>query len=76
MVDNEHANVAGQAVDSIEDDVTLGARHPGRGLVQEQHLRPQAERDGNLDQTLAAIGQLDDPVPGIVRQLQHLQQMH
>ena len=38
--------------------MALGARHAGRGLVEQQHLGPEAERDGQLDQPLAAVGQL------------------
>src|SRR5580765_4085014 len=76
VIDDEHADVPGQAVDGVEDDVALRAGHAGRGLVEEQDLRLQAQRDRELDQALAAVGQLGDAVLGVVRKLQGLQQMH
>ena len=66
----------GQAVDGVENDVALGAGHAGRGLVEEQDLRLQAQRDRELDQALAAVGQLPDAVPRVLRELQGLQQVH
>ena len=76
MVDDEHADVPGQPVDGVEDDVALGARHAGRRLVEQQHLRLKPERDRQLDQALAAVGQLRDAVPRVVRELQGLEQVH
>ena len=57
----------GSAADRVEDDVALGARHAGRGLVEQQHLGFEPERDRELDQPLAAVGQLGDAVSGVVR---------
>ena len=66
----------GQRLDGVEDDVALGAGHAGGGLVEQQHLGLQSERDRELDQALAAIGQLGDAVLGIVVELERLQQVH
>ena len=60
VLDDEHGDVLRQRVDGVEDDVALGARHAGGRLVEQQHLGLQAERDRDLDQALAAIGQLRD----------------
>ena len=67
MVDDQHADVLRQRRHRVEDDVAFGARHAGRGLVEQQHLGLQPERDRELDQPLAPIGQLGDAVPGVVR---------
>ena len=42
----------------VEDDVAFGRGHAGRRLVEQQHLGLERERDGDLDQALAAVGQL------------------
>src|SRR5262245_47342605 len=55
VIDDEHADVPGQAVERVEDDVALRAGYARRGLVEEQHRRLQAEGDGELDQSLTAV---------------------
>ena len=64
VLDDEHADVLGQRLDGVENDVALGAGHAGGGLVEQEHLGFEAERDGELDQALAAIGQLGAPDVG------------
>ena len=66
VLDDEHADMLGQRLDGVEDDVAFGAGHAGGGLVEQQHLGLQSERDRELDQALPAIGQLGDAVLGIV----------
>ena len=66
----------GQVPDGVEDDVALGARHPGRRLVEEQHLRLPPEGDRELDEPLAAVGELRDAARGVVGQPERPQQLH
>ena len=49
---------ARQPLDHLDDHAALGRGHAGRRLVEQQHLGLEAERHGDLDQALAAIGQL------------------
>ena len=49
---------------------------PAAGSSSSSTFGCEAERDRDLDQPLAAIGQFGNPVAGVVLQLQHLQQMH
>ena len=67
VVDDQHADVLRQRRHRVEDDVAFRARHAGGGLVEQQHLGFEPERDRELDQPLAPIGQFGDPVPGVVR---------
>ena len=66
----------GSRFDGVEDDVAFGARHAGGGLVEQQDLGLEPDRDRKLDQALAAIGQLGHAMARIVRKLQGLQQLH
>ena len=76
VIDDQHADAFRQRVDGVEDDVALGARHAGRRLVEQQHLGLQSERDGQLDQPLAAIGQFRNGLVGDVGELEPRQQLH
>ena len=66
----------GQPFDGVENDVAFGARHAGGGLVEQQHFGLQPDRDRQLDQALAAIGQFGHAVAREVRKLQRLQKLH
>ena len=67
VVDDQDADVGGQGVERVEDDVALGARHAGGRLVEQQHVRPEAERDRELDEALPPVRQLGDAAPRVVR---------
>ena len=58
-----------QCRDRVEDDVALGRGHAGGGLVEQQHLGLEPERDRKLDQALAAVGQFRDALRGVVGEL-------
>ena len=66
VLDDEHADVLGQGPDRVENDVALGAGYAGGGLVEQQYLRLQSERDRELDQALATIGQLGNALLRVV----------
>src|SRR5262245_38465974 len=68
VVDDEDADGLRKPIEGVEDDVALGAGHAGRGLVEQQDLRPQAEGDGQLHQALATVGQLGDAVTRVAGQ--------
>ncbi len=38
MLDDEHCKAVGKAFDRVENDVALGARHPGCGLIEQEHF--------------------------------------
>ena len=58
VLDDQHGDVARELRDDVEDDGAFGRRHARRRLVQQQHFRPEAEGDRDLDQALAAVRQL------------------
>ncbi len=74
MLDDQHGNVARKLVDDIKNDRALGRRNTGRRLVEQQHLRLQPERDGDLHQALLAVGQLLHRQQSIVGDAQTLEQ--
>ena len=49
---------AGRRSIDLDDDAALARRHAGGRLVEQQHLGLEAERHGDLDQALPAIGEL------------------
>src|SRR5207302_6057483 len=61
-------------LDNLDNQPTLARRHAGRGLVEQQHLRRQTERDGDLNEPLAAIGERADRAQRIVRETERLEQ--
>src|SRR5579872_1509267 len=74
VLDDQHGDVLRQLIDGIEDDVAFGARYAGGRFVEQQHIRFQADGDGELDEALAAIGQFRYAVARHVGKLEHLQQ--
>src|SRR5512145_334941 len=66
VLDDQHGDAGGKTVDHLEDDGALVGRHACRRLVEQQHLGPQAQRDGDLDQALAAVGELFDQLRCVV----------
>ena len=46
------------ALDEVRHALALGRREARQRLVEQEHLRLGAERDAEVDQPLAAIGQL------------------
>jgi hypothetical protein len=73
VLDDQHGDVGIEAGDHIEDEMALRGRHAGRRLVEQQHARPLGERNRDLDQALAAIGQLTHQLERIVDQPQRFQ---
>ncbi len=57
MLDDQHRNVGGDVLDQVRHPLALGGGKPGQRLVEQQHLRFGAERDAEIDQPLAAIGE-------------------
>ncbi len=60
VLDDQDRDLGGQRRDRVEDQVALGRGHAGRGLVEQQDLGAGGEREGDLDQALAAVGQRRD----------------
>jgi hypothetical protein len=58
VLDEQHCDVARQSGDHLEQLGALPLRHAGRGLVEQQHLRPGGERERDLEEPLLAIGEL------------------
>ncbi len=57
MFDDEHCDLGGKLGNDVEDDRAFSGGHAGGGFVQQQHRWLQSERDGDLDQSLLAVGQ-------------------
>ena len=58
VIDKQHGDLLRQSRDDVEDDMTLRGRNSGGGLVEQQDFWTQRQRNGDLEETLAAIGQL------------------
>ena len=59
VLDHQHGAVGGDALDQRADAVDVLVTHAGGRLVEQQHLRIERERGGDLQRALAAVGQLD-----------------
>ncbi len=57
VLDDQQRDVGRQALDDLDDRAAFARRHPGRRLVEQQDFGRQGQRDGNLDQPLAAVGE-------------------
>src|SRR5215813_894209 len=56
VLDDEDRDVARQPVEHLEDAVGLERGNTSGRLVEEQHARPEAQRDRDLHQSLLAVG--------------------
>ena len=56
----------GQLLQRLQDSLALRRGHARRGLVEQQHLGLEPERDGDLHQALLAVGQVGDAHRGVV----------
>ena len=68
----EEGAIVDERADHVEDQMALGRRHAGGRLVEQQHARVLCQRDRDLDQALAAIGQLAHDLERIVGETQRL----
>ena len=57
MLDQQHGHVGRQFADGGKELLTLGIRHAGRRLVEQQHVRPAGEGERDLEQALLAVRQ-------------------
>ena len=60
------------AGDHVENEMALRRRHAGGGLVEQQHVRAQRQRDRDLDQPLPAVGQFAHELERIVGKPQRI----
>src|SRR5438445_12918656 len=52
VLDDQDGDVARQRAEDLEDAAGVVRRHAGGRLVEQEHARLEAERDGDLDQAL------------------------
>src|SRR5215813_3041803 len=57
VLDEQYRDLLRQVGDRREQLRALILGHAGRGLVEQQHLRPGRERQGDLDEALLAVSQ-------------------
>ena len=57
VLDDQDRNVGGDVFDEVRHPLALGGGKARQRFVQQQHLRLGAERDAEVDQPLAAIGE-------------------
>ena len=57
VLDDQHRNIGGDVLDQVRHPFALGGGEARQRLVEQQHLRLGAERDAEIDQPLAAIGE-------------------
>ena len=67
---------AGSAATVGENLVTLGFRHAGRRLVEQQHARPAGDRERDLQQPLLAVGQIAGALVHHVGEAEALEEFH
>src|SRR3989304_5926238 len=53
---DENGDFLGERVEHLEDTMRLHGWHPCSRLVEQEHARPESERDRDLDQALLSIG--------------------
>src|SRR6185437_1086042 len=58
VLDDEEGEVGGKALDHLDDGAAFARGHARGRLVEQQHAGLEAERHRDLDQALAAIGDL------------------
>ena len=66
--------MSGGSRSRFQDHFRLVRGHARRRLVEQQHLRPQPERDRDLHQALLAVGQVGDARRGVVGEAERLEQ--
>src|SRR3954462_2753464 len=76
VLDDQDRNVGGQGSEHVQNATRVLARHAGRRLVEQQHLRLEAERDGDLNQALAAVGQILHRRARVVREAERGEKLH
>src|SRR6185312_6684968 len=74
VLDDQQREVRRQVFDDVNDDAAFRRRHPGRRLVEQQHVRLEPERDRDLDETLTPIRQFADQPVGVVGEAKPLQE--
>ena len=57
MLHQQNRDIGRDGLDDVADPAPLGGGEPGERLVEQQHPRPGGERQGHVDEALAAIGQ-------------------
>ncbi len=68
VLDDEDGDLRRQLAEIAQNELALVRGHAGGGLVEQQHLGLQAERDRDLDQALLAVGQIGDARRRVVRE--------
>ena len=61
MLDDENRYVRREAIEGLHDPFRFERRHACRWLIQQQYLGLEAQCDGNFDQALLAIRQVEHP---------------
>ncbi len=74
VLDQQQCDVLGQFLDDLDDPAAFARRHAGGRLVEQQHLRVQAEGDGDFRQALAPVGQRADRAQRILPEPQPFDQ--
>ena len=73
VLDDQNGDVGVEAGHDVEDQMAFRRRHAGRRLVEQQHARALRQRDGDLDQALAAIWQFAHQLERVVGQPQRVE---
>src|SRR6478752_1190855 len=73
VLDNQYGDVGIKCGNHIENKVTFGRRDAGRRLIEQKNARFLRECNGDLDEPLAAIGQLADQLERVVSQPQRVE---
>src|SRR5690606_15840279 len=58
VFDDQHRDIAGDVSDQPRHALALGGGETGKRLIKQQHFGLGAERDAEIDQTLATIGKV------------------
>ena len=60
VLDQDHRHLGGEAPDQADDALALGGGEAGERLVEQQDPGPGGQRHADLEQALAAVGELID----------------
>jgi hypothetical protein len=76
VLDHQHRAALRRLADELGDAADVLAAHAGGRLVEQQNLRIERQRRGDLQRALAAIGQIAGAHPGPFREAEFGEQLH
>src|SRR5258708_2667974 len=76
VLDDQDRDVLGELVEHLQDAMRFQRRHARGGLVEEQHLGVQSERDRDFHQALFPVRQVEDADARVLGEPERGEQFH